>query len=132
MLLKNLKNLLKGKPAKGIFAYINKINKLLELRCKATTVEEFLSFDNLSKCLSLRAVFHIKEVLEMIKDSKEKGIEEKVWMNELYALDVEKMTRAHLVYLMFSSSRQVLAEHEFKDKNINKVLDLVCQLFAVK
>lgn len=86
--------MLKGIPSKGIFAYINKINKLLELRCTATSVDEFLSLENLNNCLSVRAVFHIKEVAELIKDSK---VDEKIWMNEMFAVDIEKMIRAHLI-----------------------------------
>ena len=101
MLLKQLNKLLKGVPGTGIFTYINKINELLELRCDATTVDEFLSLDNLNNCLSVKAVFHIKEVADLIKDSK---VEQKTWMNEMVAVDVEKMIRAHLVLTMFVSS----------------------------
>ena len=71
------------------------------IRCDATTVDEFLSLDNLNNCLSVKAVFHIKEVADLIKDSK---VEHKTWMNEMVAVDVEKMIRAHLVLTMFLSS----------------------------
>ena len=92
-------------------------------------MEEFLSIENLTNCLAIRAVFHIKEVAELIKESK---TEQKVWINELFATDIEKMTRAHLILSMFVSSVRVIAGHSFKDKNIMQVLDLVNKIFAVK
>ena len=42
---------------------------------------------------------------------RELGVDQKVWMNELIALDLEKMIRAHLIFLMFQSSGQVIDQH---------------------
>ena len=53
-------------------------------------------------------------------------------MNELIATDIEEMIRAHLIFLMFNSSLQVVNSHKFKDANIPQVLTLVIRLFAVQ
>ena len=99
------------------------------MKCTAKTVDEFLSFENLTNCLTIRAVYHVQDVAKLISESKSSL---KVWMNELFALDIEKMIRAHLIFLMFQSSRQLVSGYNFKDKRIVGVLELVNKMFAVK
>lgn len=127
--MKQLKLIEAGKKAKGIFSYMNKMAESLLLKCKATTVEEFLNVANLSDCLEIRSLYYISQVQAGIKAS---GVEQKVWMNELIATDIDRMSRAHLIYLMYRDSISVLSHHKFKDERISKVLTMVCQLFAVK
>jgi hypothetical protein len=81
------------------------MDQLLKLKCQAKTVEEFLSHDNLTACLKVRAAFHISQVMASIR---ELGVEQKVWMNELISIDLEKMIRAHLIFLMYQSSGQII------------------------
>jgi hypothetical protein len=92
-------------------------------------MEEFMQLPNLLQCLEVRAAYYIMQVSKGIKDA---NTEEKVWMNELIAIDIDKMARAHLIYLMYQLSVEVLSQHKFKDANIGRVLNLVCQLFAIK
>lgn len=63
------------------------MDQLLKSKCQAKTVEEFLSRDNLTACLKVRAAFHISQVMASIR---ELGVEQKVWMNELISIDFEK------------------------------------------
>ena len=53
-------------------------------------------------------------------------------MNELFATDIEKLTRAHMILLMFTSNRDLTSNHAFKDAKITEVLELVNKMFAVK
>ena len=53
-------------------------------------------------------------------------------MNELISLDLERMIRAHLILTMYEASVQVVAQNNWKDQTIAKVLLLVNQMFAVK
>jgi len=66
------------------------------------------------------------------KSIKELGVEQKIWMNELISLDLERMIRAHLILTMYEASVQVVAQNNWKDQAIAKVLLLVNQMFAVK
>ena len=85
--------------------------------------------ENLHNCLAIRAVFHIQAVFNLIKNVK---TGQKVWMNELFATDIEKMTRAHMILLMFTSSRDLISKQEFKDSKLTEVLELINKMFAVK
>lgn len=128
ILLRELKKLEKGKKATGLFAYMNDSQKFLQLKCKASSTEDFLKTENLLECLQVRACFHIAQVHAAIKAS---GVSQNIWMNELIAVDLERMIRAHLILLMYQGSLQVLAGHKFTDLNVPKVLTLLTQLFAV-
>jgi hypothetical protein len=59
------------------------------------------------------------------KSIKELGVEQKIWMNELISLDLERMIRAHLILTMYEASVQVVAQNNWKDQEIAKVLLLV-------
>ena len=83
-----------GKKAKGIFSYFNEIPALLKMKCSAKTVDEFLNPNSLLDCLQVRAAFHIMAVSKAVKEA---GVEQKVWMNELIATDIDQMARAHMI-----------------------------------
>jgi len=59
--------------------------KLLQSKCKAKTVKEFQSLDNLQEMLAVKAVFHLDSTHHLLESSKEHN---NVKQNDLFATDV--------------------------------------------
>lgn len=72
----------KGTPAKGIFDYLNNIDRLCSEINQGSTVEEFMNIDFLMKALSIRAAYQVRDVLTKLSDKK---IKKKIALNDLYA-----------------------------------------------
>lgn len=53
-LRKQFKRIAKGRPSKGIFRYLNDIDKLVLEKSNAQTIEEFSDLDHLDKALAVR------------------------------------------------------------------------------
>ena len=52
--------------------------------------------------------------------------------NEIFALDVARMTRLHLIYVSFRMARERLDSSELKDQNIKHFLEVGIKTFALK
>jgi len=52
--------------------------------------------------------------------------------NELFALDVGRMTRLHMIYIVFRMARERLAASQFTDPNVKFVLETGIKIFALK
>lgn len=65
----------------------------------------------------------------LLEESKEKDV---VKQNELFAPEVQKMAKYHLIYIMFLFTRKACIKATFKDPRIKGVLDIVLQVFALK
>ena len=88
----------KGKPAKGLFSYINDVDKLCAKKSPAKTVESFIKLDHLEECLAVRAAYWIRKVITQINNSKEN---KKLIYNDIYAQDIITMSKMHMIYLTF-------------------------------
>jgi len=85
--------------------------------------------EHVEKALAVRAAYAIREVREKMKASQASKKEQE---NELYALDIARMTRLHLIYLSFKLSRDRLNQASFKDAKIKTYLETACLIFAFK
>lgn len=56
----------------------------------------------------------------------------KTKQNELYAMDVNRMTRLHLVYIIYERARLNLEKKSFKCANLKKALYSALANFALK
>jgi len=121
-LLKQAKKREKGKQCKFYFTYINHTEELITSKLTAKTVEEFLSDDNILKCMQVRSAYHLKFVHETLKQSTATKSEKQ---NDLYALEIEKMTRVHLELMLYTLSLEFINENRPKDK---KLVELVPKL----
>lgn len=79
--------------------------------------------------LKVRSAHHLETVYNLLEQSK---ASEKEKQNELYALDIQKMAKYHLIYLMFLISRNSYKDHKFTDTRIPSILDIVLKVFALK
>lgn len=65
--------------------------------------------------LQTRSAFYCHTVYELLTSSK---ATEKEKQNELYAVEVQKMAKFHLIYMMFLIARENYTNHKFSDARI--------------
>ena len=119
----------KGNKVGGAFAYLSNEEKLLNSTCPAKTVDDFLDLDMIERSLITRAAAYVSQTTELFRESKA-SLNEK--NNDLFALDVDRMIKAHMIYQMFLMMRDRMNKWEFKDPNIMPVFQLLLKIFAVK
>lgn len=122
-------NIATGKPADGIFAYLNDIDKLCSLKSTVKDVKAFSELEHLDKCLAIRAAHIVRDV---VKKLAKKDIKKKVLVNDLYAQDLLAMSKAHHMYMSFVIYMQQVNEHKFKDSKIKPLLELLGKIFCLK
>ena len=98
-------------------------------KSEATSVEEFLSLEHLEKAMATRSLFVINQTYLLLTESKAPS---KTKQNELFALEVQKMARTHLCYILFKISRQRVESYPFVDAKVKVPLELLVKIFAVK
>lgn len=105
------------------------MNKLVKSKCDAKSVLEFTTFDCLSQTLACKASYLILDTQELMKDESLKTNEKE---NERYALNVQKMIKAHIQLVMFLMSMELIQKQKFKDEKCAPVLLLCVKIFAIK
>lgn len=85
--------------------------------------------DHIQTCLAARAAFAIKDVRALMKSNSASKKEQE---NEIFALDIARMTRLHLIYLSFKLARDRLDSHPVNDPKIKVYLEAGCKIFALK
>jgi len=101
----------KGKKAPEYFEYLNELSDLLSN--KAPKNIDFNSIDDLLFLLKCRAAFHCEETHKLFDDNKE--IDKKIKDNEMFALNVQKMTKYHLTFAMVRMAYKFIDSAELKD-----------------
>ena len=102
---------------------------LVNSKCTAKTVNEFLEINNLVRTLAVRSAFYIKQTSNLLKTS---DLDVKAKLNEKYALNVQRMVKCHITYVMTNFAIEYVDKYKFKDKNIRPILMLLIKVFAVK
>ncbi len=119
----------KGKPAQGIFSYINNIDSLCALKSQAFTVQQFSEINHLDNCLAVRAAMQIKDLFEKMSSSQASKVEK---ANDLFAQEIVNLVKSHMMYLSFVIFRNTIETTQFKDKNILPLLLILAKIFALK
>ena len=101
-----------GKKCDGYFAYINDTERLCSSRSNAKNVEDFISWEHLTTALSTQSAFYIRHVYNLMKNDKSG---KKVKENELYAIEIQKMTKYHLHYILYEMAKKRVTDYSFKD-----------------
>lgn len=105
------------------------MNKLVKSKCDAKTVLDFTTFDCLSQTMACKASYLILDTQELMKDP---DFDQKQKDNERYALNVQKMTKAHIQFVIFLMSMELINKHKFTDKKCAKILQTCVKIFAIK
>ena len=128
MLLKQSAKIASGKPVNEFFSYLSDVKTLLSSKSQAKTVAEFLEPDHLQQALAVRACFILKRVSEKLAASEAPSMTKQ---NDLFAIDVNRMTRLHLVCIMYERARKRLASKQMKDRNGHNLFMTVLANFAL-
>ena len=75
----------KNKKCTGYFAYINDIENVLNIKCDAKSVDEFLAWENLEKTMAIRSLYLVRHTAKLHSETK---LSSKTKTNELFALEV--------------------------------------------
>jgi len=95
----------------------------------AITVEQFMEPDHIQRALATRAIVMILRVHKMLTESKAPS---KTRQNELFAIDVNRMTRLHLTYIIYERARSNIEKSDMKCQNFKKALFSAIANFALK
>ena len=52
--------------------------------------------------------------------------------NELFANDIQRLTRLHIKFMLFLMARDRLRTTKFKDPKIKPILELLNRIYAIK
>jgi hypothetical protein len=79
--------------------------------------------------LKVRSAFCLDSLYDAMHASKASQSEK---TNDIFATDIIKMSKYHIIYTMFIFSRQQMAEYKFKDQNVLKILEILLKIVALK
>jgi hypothetical protein len=51
--------------------------------------------------------------------------------NDLFAVDIGRMSRQHIIYMMFELTSKAIAENKFKDAKVEQLLWTLLKVFAL-
>ena len=88
------------------------------------------TLDYIEKALAMRAAYEVTEVHKLI--SSDEANPKNVKENEIYALDIARMTRVHMIYLSFKLARERIETAQVNSPNILKYATVCIKIFALK
>lgn len=109
--------------------YINDHQKLINSKSEAKTIADAQSLDYLQLALTVRSAFHNETTYKLLEESTASQSQKS---NDLFATDIEKMSHHHIVFVMFSLSREAIAAQQFKDKNVKAILEILLKVYALR
>ena len=102
---------------------------LLRSKSGAKTVEQFLDPVHIQNAMAIRAVMMVKKVATALATSKASAIAK---TNDIFAVDVVKMARLHLAYVMYERSIKKFAAMNVQDANLRTHMMSAFANFALK
>lgn len=129
MLLKVAKKIAAGKTPPEFFSYLSDTEKLISTPSGATTVAEFLDAKHIQRALATRSAYLVKRTLAALTESKAPS---KTKQNELFAMEVNRMARTHIVYIMYERASNNLENKNLKCANLKAALMSLLANFAIK
>jgi len=104
-ILKNIKNIHKGFKTTGLFKYLNNVDSLLSTKCAAKTIEQMSDLNILQEALQVRSAYYANETFKKLNSSNASENEK---TNNLFAVDIISMTRAHILYVTFKNFKDAI------------------------
>lgn len=109
-LLKQVKKAKGGKKCKNNFSYINELKQLTASKLSAKTVQDILNLDVVDELLKVRAAYHLDTTSNDLEQSKAPSLAKQ---NDIFANDIQKMTKYHILYIMFQLARKEIESNSF-------------------
>jgi len=88
-----------GKKLKRNFVDLNNLKELLSCKSQAKTAADASTLEYLELCLQVRACYHLDTTYTALQESKATSSQK---TNDIFAIDVERASRNHICYMMFS------------------------------
>lgn len=129
LLIKQVEQALKGRPVKQFFTYLAKMQELMATPSGATTVEQFLEPDHIQRALATRSAYFAKKIVTKRAASKAPSKEKQ---NSLFAIDVNRMVKLHLINIMYERSRLKVESSNIQDANLKRTMLCTLANFALK
>lgn len=79
--------------------------------------------------MAVRSAYFVRKTVKKFNDSKDSS---KAKQNDLFAIEVNKMTRLHLLYIIFERALLNLRSKNIECQNLKKTFDSVLANFALK
>jgi len=118
-----------GKKLKRNFVYLNNLKELLSCKSEAKTAEDAQTLEYLELCLQVRACYHLDTTYTLLQESNATASEK---TNDIFAIEVERASRNHICYMMFSLTIDAFKAKQFKDPGVKAVLENLLKVFALK
>ena len=129
LIFKSAKKVTKGKAPHPFFAYLSDPEKLVGSKNSATTVADFQDKQQILRMLAIRAIFAIRELDTVMRES---GLSQKEMENDVFALDITRVVRLHLIYAMFKIGLEYIEKSEIKSAQGRKHVETALKIFALK
>lgn len=130
-IFKQVKKVQNGKKATRYFSYINDLDALSNSQSGATNLQDFLDVDHLIQALRVRSAYCLKQVTTALNSSKASSKEK---ANDIFALDVERSARHHLIYInaLMVKNSLLSMNSTFKNKNNVPIMLIILRVYCLK
>lgn len=118
----------KKSPYGPQFDYLREIEVLLKLKCKATSSKDFMNLDQIEEALKVNLAEKVKFVMGQARETRD-TISKKNFTNFHYALDIVKLSQAHIRYVTFWYFKEKLKT--VKCPNNVRNLTNLCMLYGL-
>jgi uncharacterized radical SAM superfamily Fe-S cluster-containing enzyme len=91
------------------FKYLEMIRRFDQLKCKATTIEDFMSIDQVNEAIQVQTCYRLKQIIDQRKESK---ATKKDFINSLKALDIVKVAQDHIKLMSIILFKSITTPNE--------------------
>ena len=70
------------------------------------------------------------ETFQLYRQMARSKVSETAKVNDVFALQIERVTRGHLIYAAFKLARKLVEEHKWRDAKCKTIMQLALQAFA--
>ena len=110
---------------------MSQIKELLSLKCKAKTSKDFLNIDQIDEALKVNLAQKVHFLMGKSRENRDK-LSKKDFINSAYALDIVKLSNAHIRYVAFWYFKNKLDDQTaVKCLNNKKNLTNLCKLYGL-
>ena len=92
-------------------------------------MEQFLDPDHIQRALATRSIYYVFKLIKKLSQSKAPGLTKS---NDLFAIDINVMTRMHMVYIMYERARSRIESQNVQSENLKKIMMTVLANFALQ
>lgn len=113
------------------FEYLCQIKELLSLKCKAQSFKDFMTIEQIDEALKVGLAQKVQFLMNKSRENRDK-LSKKDFLNSAFALDVVKLSNAHIRYVAFWYFKAKIEDQTaVKCANNKKNLTNLCMLYGL-